>query len=87
MTIALTQTRDSGGRLSVARIVSAGLVQTKGLTVPLCSRMERRMASWRSETDLKTPLRMRLRVMMKKKPSTALSQEAGVGVKWKIQRG
>jgi hypothetical protein len=30
---------------------------------------------------------MRLRVMVKKKPSTALSQDADVGVKWNTQRG
>ena len=45
------------------------------------------MAAWRSATDWKTPRRMRRRVMLEKKPSTALSQEAEVGVKWKIQRG
>src|ERR1019366_1176859 len=36
------------------------------------------MAAWRSTTDLKTPRRMRLRVMTEKNPSTALSQEAEV---------
>jgi hypothetical protein len=36
---------------------------------------------------VKTPRRRRLRVMIEKKPSTALSQEAEVGVKWKTQRG
>ena len=45
------------------------------------------MASWSSATDLKTPRRMRLRVMAEKKPSTALIQDAEVGVKWKTQRG
>jgi hypothetical protein len=30
---------------------------------------------------------MRRRVMAEKKPSTALSQEADVGVKWNVQRG
>src|SRR5438046_2950385 len=38
------------------------------------------MASWRSATDLKTPRRIRLRVMMEKKPSTALRQEAEAGL-------
>jgi hypothetical protein len=39
------------------------------------------MARSRSGTDLKTPRRMRRRVMVEKKPSTALSQDAEVGVK------
>jgi hypothetical protein len=30
---------------------------------------------------------MRCRVILKKKFSTALNQEAEVGVKWKVQRG
>ena len=37
--------------------------------------------------NLKTPRRMLRRVMMEKKPSTALIQDAEVGVKWKTQRG
>jgi hypothetical protein len=37
------------------------------------------MASCRSGTDLKTPRRMRLRVIAEKKPSTALIQDADVG--------
>jgi len=45
------------------------------------------MASWRSATEVNTPRRMRLRVMTEKKFSTALIQEAEVGVKWKTQRG
>lgn len=57
-------------------MVSAGLVQTKGLEVALCSRMYRRIASWWSGTDLKTPRLMRLLVRLDKKPLTALSQDA-----------
>ena len=34
-----------------------------------------------------TPRPMRCRVILEKKFSTAFSQEAEVGVKWKIQRG
>jgi hypothetical protein len=49
--------------------------------------MYRRMASSSSATDLKTPRRMRFLVMAEKKLSTALSQDADVGVKWKTQRG
>ena len=46
-----------------------------------------RLAACRSVTDRNTPrLRLRL-VRMAKKPSTALSQEDEVGVKWKVQRG
>ena len=36
---------------------------------------------------LKTPRLSRCRVSLAKKPSTALSQEAEVGVKWKVKRG
>jgi hypothetical protein len=40
------------------------------------------MAAWRSETDRKTPRLRRRLVSLPKKPSTALSQDAEVGVKW-----
>jgi hypothetical protein len=36
---------------------------------------------------LKTPRRIFRRVIVEKKPSTAFSHEADVGVKWKVQRG
>ena len=84
---ALTHSEGTGRRLSLARMVSGGLVQTKGFEDRLCSRMYWRMASSRSATDLKMPRRICLRVMIEKKPSTALSQDAEVGVKWKTQRG
>ena len=45
------------------------------------------MAACRSAIERKTPRRMRCRVILEKKFSTALSQEAEVGVKWKVQRG
>jgi hypothetical protein len=45
------------------------------------------MAACRSANERKTPRRMRWRVILEKKFSTALSQEAEVGVKWKVQRG
>jgi hypothetical protein len=45
------------------------------------------MAACRSTTPVKEPRRSRRQVSAEKKPSTALSQEAEVGVKWKIQRG
>src|ERR1700730_5515950 len=41
------------------------------------------MAACRSAIERKTPRRMRWRVILEKKFSTALSQEAEVGVKWK----
>jgi hypothetical protein len=44
------------------------------------------MAAYRSTTDWKTP-RLSRRLRVAKKPSTALSQEAEVGVKWNVQRG
>jgi len=68
-------------------MVSEDLVQTRGFGALMCSRKYRLMASWRSVTDLNVPRRMRRLVMIEKKPSTALSQEAEVGVKWKTQRG
>ena len=45
------------------------------------------MAACRSAIERKTPRRMRWRVILEKKFSTALSHEAEVGVKWKVQRG
>jgi hypothetical protein len=40
------------------------------------------MAAWRSAMPLKTPRLSRRRVNLAKKLSTALSEEAEVGVKW-----
>jgi hypothetical protein len=45
------------------------------------------MAACRSAMERKTPRRMCWRVIFEKKFSTALSQEAEVGVKWKVQHG
>ena len=44
------------------------------------------MAVCRSAIERKTPRRMRCQVILEKKFSTALSQDAEVGVKWKVQR-
>ena len=44
------------------------------------------MAAWRSMMEWKTPRLKRRLVSLAKKPSTALSQEAEVGVKWKVKR-
>jgi hypothetical protein len=45
------------------------------------------MACFSSSTDRKVPRCSRRRVSLAKNPSTALSQKAEVGVKWKVQRG
>jgi hypothetical protein len=45
------------------------------------------MAACSSTIEQKTPRRSRRRVRAEKKPSTAFSHEAEVGVKWKVQRG
>src|ERR1700751_1011243 len=63
------------------------VVQTKGLGSALASEMKRSMAISSSVTDRNTPRLRRLLVSLAKKPSMALSQEAEVGVKWKVQRG
>ena len=44
------------------------------------------MAACRSTTEWKTPRLRRRLASLAKKPSTALSQEAEVGVKWKVKR-
>src|SRR3974377_1380538 len=48
--------------------------------------MKRSIAVSSSATDLNTPRLSRRLVSLAKKPSTALSQDAEVGVKWKGQR-
>ena len=45
------------------------------------------MAAWRSTMERKTPRFRRRLASLAKKPSTALSQEQEVGVKWKVKRG
>jgi hypothetical protein len=51
------------------------------------SATKRLMAALRSATDRKTPRIRRRRVSLAKKVSTALGQDADVGVKWNVQRG
>src|SRR5512132_3585312 len=68
-------------------MASGSAVQTKGLGLWLCSARYRLIAAWRSTSEWNTPRCRRRRVSLAKKPSTALSQEAEVGVKWKVQRG
>ena len=68
-------------------MASGSAVQVKGLGLSLVSARNRLMAAWRSTMPLKTPRLSRCRVSLAKKPSTALSQEAEVGVKWKWNLG
>lgn len=44
------------------------------------------MAAWRSTTEWKTPRLRRRLASLAEKPSTALSHEHEVGVKWKVKR-
>jgi hypothetical protein len=55
--------------------------------VELVSARKRLIAAWRSTRERKTPRLRRRLVSLAKKPSTALSQDAEVGVKWNVQRG
>jgi hypothetical protein len=69
-------------------ISSGSAFQSKGLgLLALYSRMKRLIAAWRSTSEWNTPYFKRRRVSFVKKPSTALSHEHEVGVKWKVQRG
>src|SRR4030088_411421 len=63
-------------------IFSGTAVHTKGLGLSLVSRRKRLIAAWRSTIEQKTPRLGRRLVSLAKKPSTALSQLAEVGVKW-----
>jgi len=74
-------------RLTAAMILFGSAVQVKGLGSSLVSATKRLIAIWRSTTDRNTPRLRRRLVSLAKKPSTALSQDADVGVKWKVQRG
>jgi hypothetical protein len=62
-------------------LVWIGAVQTKGFGCWLWSSTKLLMAAWRSTTPLKTPRLRRRLVRMAKKPSTALSQLAEVGLR------
>jgi hypothetical protein len=65
-------------------ILSGFAVHVKGFDCWLCSSRKRLMAAWRSATDRNTPRFSRRFVSVAKNPSTALSQDAEVGVKWKV---
>jgi hypothetical protein len=67
-------------------MASGSAIQVKGLGSAFVSASYRLMAAWRSTMPLNTPRLSRCRVSLAKKPSTALSQEAEVGAKWKWNR-
>ena len=71
-------------RLTAASTRFGSAVQTRGFGVELARK--RLIATWRSTRELKTPRLRRRLVSLAKKPSTALSQDAEVGVKWNVQR-
>src|SRR5512140_189420 len=73
-------------RLTAAMILSGSAVHVKGFGSALVSARKRLMAGWRSTTERKTPRFKRRLDSLAKKPSTALSQEHEVGVKWKTKR-
>jgi hypothetical protein len=74
-------------RLTAAMILSGSAVQVKGLGSRLVSATKRLIVAWRSTTHRKTPRFGRRFASLAKKPSTALSHEQEVGVKWKVKRG
>src|SRR5258707_12504264 len=74
-------------RLTAGIILSGPAVHVKGFGSALCSTTKRLIAACKSATDRKTPRFNRLFLSLAKKPSPALSQDAEVGVKGKVQRG
>src|SRR5476651_2143728 len=74
-------------RLTARIILSGSAVHVKAFGSALFSTTKRLIAACKSTTDRKTPRFNRRFVSLAKKPSTALSQDAEVGVKWNIQRG
>ena len=68
-------------------ILSGSAVHVNGLGSWFVSATKRLMVAWRSTTHRKTPRFSRRLVSLAKKPSTALSHEHEVGVKWKVKRG
>src|ERR1700721_3252994 len=74
-------------RLTAWMILSGSAVHVKGFGLGLCATTKRLMAACKSTTDTKTARFNRRLVSLAKKPSTALSQDADMGVKWNLQRG
>jgi hypothetical protein len=75
---------DSGFPERFLKMVAADADHWKALHVLLWAPMCRLIASSRSATDLKTPRRIYRRVIGEKNPSTALSHDADMGVKWNV---
>src|ERR1700722_7996198 len=73
--------------LTAAIILSGLAVHVNGFGSALVSATKRLMDVWRSTAERKTPRFNRRRLSLAKTPSTALSQEHEVGVKWKTKRG
>src|ERR1019366_2589976 len=75
-------------RLTAWIILPGSAVHVKGFGSALCSTTKRLIAAWKATTDREKPPRFNgCLVRWAKKPSTALSQDAEVGVKWNVQRG
>ena len=73
--------------LTAAMILSGSAVHVNGLGSWFVSATKRLMVAWRSTTHRKTPRFSRRLASLAKNPSTALSHEHEVGVKWKVKRG
>src|SRR5262249_5700303 len=58
-----------------------------GLGLSFVSAVKQLMAACSSTIDVKTARLRRCRVSLANRPSTALTQEQEVGVKWKVKRG
>src|SRR6476619_5132754 len=67
-------------------ILSGSAVHVNGLGSWFVSATKRLMVAWRSTTHRKTPRFSRRLASLAKNPSTALSHEHEVGVKWKVKR-
>jgi hypothetical protein len=76
-----------GGDDLVRVLRPAEVVQQKGRGSALASSMRRSIAPWGATREWSTPRLSRRRVSLAKKPSTASSQDAGVGVKLEDEAG
>ena len=74
-------------RTALARISSAVLVHTNGVDPVFQLAVKVSIIAMSSLTELKLPRRMAWRVRTLNHVSTWLSQDAEVGVKWKVIRG
>lgn len=71
----------------MAMIASGFLIHRKGHGSPLASSMKRLIAAWSATRERNAPRLSDRLVSLAKKPSTASSQQAEVGVKWNTKRG